>query len=309
MADIRVGIVGAGYIGGRHAQALAGIEGVRVALVADPQRDRAEALAAKAGAAVAESAEAVVAGDVDAVWLCVPPDGHGALELAALDRGLPFFVEKPLAADLATAERIAAAVERAGVPVATGYHWRWLDTVERARELLADRPPRLLLGAWLDKAPRTPWWAVRARSGGQTVEQVTHLLDLGRLFAGEATALHAAGGRSGAGPGDIQDAAAAVVRYASGAVGSFASTCLLGGAHRIGIELLAPGLAVTLTERDMTVDDGSGPVRHEVRADPFAREDAAFAAAVRGEGGEIRAPYAEALRTHALALQVAEAAG
>jgi Oxidoreductase family, NAD-binding Rossmann fold. len=47
----RIGLVGAGFIAGRHLDALTAIEGVRVAGVADPRADRAEVLAARAGAA------------------------------------------------------------------------------------------------------------------------------------------------------------------------------------------------------------------------------------------------------------------
>jgi len=118
--------------------------------VCDPQADRAAALARKAGAAACGDPERMLDEiPVDAVYVCVPPGSHGAPERAALRRGLPLFVEKPLDADLTVAEELAAEIEAAGVPTATGYHWRYFDTVERAVELLAGRPPRLLIGSWL----------------------------------------------------------------------------------------------------------------------------------------------------------------
>ena len=51
---------------------------------------------------------------LDAAYVCVPPFAHGAPELAVFERGLPFFVEKPLAADLETAEQIATRGPRSG---------------------------------------------------------------------------------------------------------------------------------------------------------------------------------------------------
>jgi myo-inositol 2-dehydrogenase / D-chiro-inositol 1-dehydrogenase len=167
----RIGLVGAGFIGGRHLDSLSAQDDVRVVAVADPQVERAEQLAARAGARAHPGWQQLLdADELDALYVCVPPHGHGAIEEAAIDRGLPLFVEKPLATDLATAERLAARIEAAGLLTAVGYHWRYLDTLERARELLADTPARMVLAAWLDKAPRVPWWSRQDESGGQTVE-------------------------------------------------------------------------------------------------------------------------------------------
>jgi myo-inositol 2-dehydrogenase / D-chiro-inositol 1-dehydrogenase len=306
---LRIGMVGAGYIAGRHVDSLASVPGVAIAGIADPLPDRAQRLAARAGAASYARWEELLDGErLDALYVCLPPYAHGAVEEAAVDRDLPLFVEKPLAADLPTAEALAARIEAAGLPAAVGYHWRYLDTLEQARDLLADRPARMVLGAWLDKAPRVDWWARQDRSGGQTVEQATHLFDVARLLVGEVTRGWAVGGRSPDGPGDIQDVCTATVGFASGAVGSFSNSCLLPRDVRIGVEFVAPGLGLWLTERDLTISDGNGDRTVPARVDPIAREDRAFIAAVRGEPADIRAPYVEALRTHRLVTAVAAAA-
>lgn len=57
---------------------------------------------------------------LDAVYVCIPPFAHGGLDLEVVRRGLPMFVEKPLAIDLTTAERMATAVERAGLLTGVG---------------------------------------------------------------------------------------------------------------------------------------------------------------------------------------------
>jgi predicted dehydrogenase len=306
---LRIGIVGAGYIAGRHVDSLTSIDGVAVAGIADPLAGRAERLAGRAGAtAYARWEDLLDRERLDALYVCVPPHAHGAVEEAAVERGLPLFVEKPLAADLATAERLAVRIEGAGLPAAVGYHWRYLDTLEQARELLARSPARMVLGAWLDRAPRVDWWARRERSGGQTVEQATHLFDVARVLVGEAVAGWATATRSAEGPGDIDDVGTASLRFASGAVGSFSSSCLLPRGFRIGVELVAPGLGLWLTERELTISDDDGERTLAARVDPIAREDRAFVAAVRGDDADLRAPYAEALRTHRLVTAVAAAA-
>jgi myo-inositol 2-dehydrogenase/D-chiro-inositol 1-dehydrogenase len=305
----RIGLVGAGFIGGRHVDSLTAQDGVRVVGVADPQVERAEQLAARAGARAHPGwRELLDAEELDALYVCVPPYGHGGVEDAAIDLGLPLFVEKPLATDLVTAERLAARIDEAGLLTAVGYHWRFLDTLERARELLADNPARMVLAAWLDKAPRVPWWAVQDQSGGQTVEQATHLFDVARVLVGEVAGGSAVGSRSADGPGDVLDVCTAALRFESGAVGSFSNSCLLPRGSRIGVELVAPGLGLWLTEHQLVVSDADGERTIDRRVDPIAEEDRAFVAAVRGEGDDVRAPYAEALRTHRLVTAVAAAA-
>ena len=308
----RIGLVGAGFIAGRHLDALTSIEGVTVAGVADPRVDRAEVLAARAGAAAyAHWADLLDVERLDALWVCVPPHAHGGVEDAAVDRGLPLFVEKPLAVDLATAEAIAADVRAAGVPTATGYHWRGLEVAERAREALAGRPARLAHAAWLDKVPPPAWWIRRDRSGGQTVEQTTHLLDLLLDLLGDVEEVYAAATRTdrAAYPeADVEDVTSATLRFASGAVGSVTSTCLLGAKRRAGIELFGEGMALSLTETELVVDAGDGPRRFEDPGHAKVRVDRDFIDAVQGRSDRVLAPYASALRTHRLATSIARSA-
>lgn len=307
----RVGFVGAGGIARRHADVLARFDDVAVVAVADMDAGRAAALAP--GAAVFGDWRAMLdAGGLDALFMCVPPFAHGAIELAAAGRGIPFLVEKPLAVDLAVAERVAAAVEAAGLVTAVGYHWRYLDFLDRAREALAGRPARLVMGFWLDSTPPVDWWGVAAKSGGQMVEQATHLFDLARDLVGEAEVVGAAGGRTrraGHEALDIADAGVAALRFEGGAVGTMAATCLLGWKHRVELQLFGDGLAIELGDGHLMIDTGQGrPVWHPA-SDPVEREDRAFLDAVTGRGGGVRVDYAEALRTHRLVVAARDAMG
>ncbi|MDF3015422.1 MAG: hypothetical protein K0R44_647 [Thermomicrobiales bacterium] len=308
----RIGFVGTGFIADRHLTVLLGFEDARVVAAADPQEDRTCSFAGRCGAtAYADLEEMLERESLDALYICVPPFAHGAAETAAVARGLPFFVEKPLAVDLPTAEQIARQVEERELTTAVGYHWRYLDIVERAQKLLRERPARLALGYWLDSTPPPPWWTTAAQSGGQLVEQTTHIFDLTRLLVGEVTAVYAAAGRleRPAYPGaDIDDASAVTLQFESGAVGTVASTCLLNWPHRIGLHLFAEGLAVELSEFELMVDVGQGRPVQRAEGDPFAREDRDFIDAVQGKPDRIRVPYAEALRTHRVAVTAARSA-
>jgi len=310
---LRVACVGAGWIAGRHLAVLSALPEVRLTAVADTVPERAEGTAAGLDARAYHDGLALLAEEeLDAVWLCVPPYAHGPLELAALERNLPFFVEKPLAADLPTAERIAAEVERRGLLTAVGYHWRHVPVVERAVAALAEASVRLVMGHWLAETPPWPWWSVRERSGGQVIEQATHVLDLARLLAGEVVDIDAAEAAPSS-DGGVPPAAAATLRFASGAVGTVAATSILGWRHRVGLHVAADGCMVefserTLDEHEVRIVTADGEDVVPSRVDPIAHEDREFVAALRGELARVRVPYAEALRSHALACAVDRAA-
>lgn len=263
MNRMRIGFIGAGGIAGRHFRNLLQFKDVQIAAIADPLPGRAQDLAEQANARPYRNAREMLDREtLDAIYICIPPFAHGAPEQSAIERRLPFFVEKPLATDWKTAEEIAARLEQAGLIIAAGYHWRYLDTTEEVRELLRDNPARLAIGYWLDQTPPPAWWIKQAESGGQMIEQTTHIFDLMHLLVGEITEVFGAGShtvRPKFPDADVCDISTATLRFEDGALGSVSSTCLLRWAHRIGLHLFANELAIELTEFDVIVDVGRGP--------------------------------------------------
>ncbi|SNR51610.1 Gfo/Idh/MocA family protein [Blastococcus mobilis] len=307
MTRLRVGCVGTGFIAGQHLRALAGFDDVDVVAVADTVPERAAQAAGRYGArAYGDGLALLDTEELDAVWLCVPPFAHGALEAAAVDRGVPFFVEKPLALNLPIAQEVAVQVAASGLTTAVGYHWRHLQVVQRAAELLARAPAQLITGYWLDKTPGAAWWPQRAYSGSQVIEQTTHIFDLARVLAGEAVSVMAVERAAPDGWGDVPATASALLRFASDAVGSISSARVLGWRHRVALHVVAEGLVVEIGERSLTdhelrvvTADGEEVLRSG--DDPIVAEDREFLDVVRGRVPRVRVPYAEALRTHAVA--------
>jgi predicted dehydrogenase len=304
-------MVGAGGVAQRHARVLAAFADVRLVGVTDVAGEAAERLAGEHDAAVFADVPALLDAGLDAVYVCVPPFAHGPAERVIVEAGLPLFVEKPISVDLDTALQTAEMITRSRLVTAVGHHWRYLGVVEQARSLLADRPVRLVTGAWLDKVPPVAWWPRRDRSGGPVVEQAAHVLDLARHLVGEVREVVAMG--NGTPPdvdgADVDGATVAALRFAGGAVGTLAATCVLGWKQRAGLEIFADGLYLGLTENELVVRDREG--ERVVPGDAEAARvavDRAFVDAVSGRGDDVRVPYAEALRTHRLALAVAEAA-
>ena len=310
MTATRIGLVGAGGVAARHARVLSGLSDVQVVGVADVVVEAARQLAETCGAHAYESVDQLLDAGVDAVYVCVPPFAHGAAERSVIAAGLPLFVEKPIAINSDTADEIARLVAERNALTAVGHHWRYLPVVERARELLAGRPIRLLTGSWLDKVPPPAWWPQTATSGGPIVEQAAHVLDLARYLAGEVSEVFAYGnGTPPVDGADVDGATAATLRFANGAVGTLGATCVLGWKQRAGLEVYADGLALSLTETELVISDQTGTEAISCEpTDAHTAVDRAFIDAIRGTGDDIRVPYAEARRTHAVALAVAESA-
>ncbi|NJD19293.1 MAG: Gfo/Idh/MocA family oxidoreductase [Gemmatimonadetes bacterium] len=134
----RIGVAGVGALGFHHARILAGLEGVALAGVHDVRRERAEGVARELGT-VASPTLASLLEACDALVVAVPTHAHEEVAVAALGRGTPVLVEKPLAPTLAAADRILAAARAGGACVQTGHGERFNPAILAALPFL-ERP-------------------------------------------------------------------------------------------------------------------------------------------------------------------------
>jgi myo-inositol 2-dehydrogenase/D-chiro-inositol 1-dehydrogenase len=309
---MKIAMIGTGGVARRHLTGLVGEPEVEVVGHVSPTHAHAAAAAERWGGRAYTSYEELLRHEtLDAAWICVPPMAHGQLEHDFIARGIPVFVEKPLATDRDTAEAIAAAIAERGLIAGVGYQWRAMDTLHDVRRVIADNPPRMVMGAWHDKTPPPRWWRHEAESGGQMVEQATHLFDLARFLIGEAqvvssrTSRHA---RPAFPDADVADVSAALLTFTSGATGVFTATCLLGGAAAIQLQLVCEGLLITITQQSVSYDDGRQ--RREVRLgnDAGLMANRAFLQAIKqNDPSLLFSSYADALLTHRLCCDVRDA--
>lgn len=143
-ASPRVGIVGAGLMGRWHAHACRRAGG-RVIAVVDANPGAAGRLAAAiGGAATAVSLDSLPDGlTLDVVHVCTPRDTHAQQVRAALSRGCPVIVEKPLAPTAEIAEELITAARGAGTWVQPVHQTLFQDGVVRAVRWAADGPLRV----------------------------------------------------------------------------------------------------------------------------------------------------------------------
>jgi UDP-N-acetylglucosamine 3-dehydrogenase len=181
--ELRVGLAGLGSMGRNHVRVISARSDCRLVAVADPMPDVLAAAVSSTGAqGFAEPLAMIAEADLDALVISAPTTAHVALALAALDRGMAILVEKPLAADVASGERIVEAGLAAGVPIQVGH-------IERFNPAVLELG-RLLDAGWLSTvyaitSRRAGPFPARIRDVGVTVDLATHDVDILSWIAGE----------------------------------------------------------------------------------------------------------------------------
>lgn len=305
---IRIGFVGTGNITKRHFTALGQLrDQAEVVGVCDVIEERATTAAQSLGARAYLSFPEMLAREkLDALYVCLPPDAHVDQELAAVERGIHLFVEKPLPLDLAKAEQIARRVAETGIVTSVGYHWRHWDHVKQVRAALPAERPGMALGYFLNALPGSPWWRIKARSGGQIVEQAIHLVDLARYLVGEVERVSAeyATRANFDEPGHAQEDVYTVnLRFRGGAIGNLSTCSILHRRFNVGLDVVCKKRVYRIREDATEVDGPAGVERIERSNDAGLAENVAFLRAIAtGDRSGILSDYADALRTQRVAL-------
>lgn len=188
---MNVAILGCGLIGQKRARALAGC---RLAVCADLDRARAEALAARTPGCVATTAwrEAIEAAGVEIVIVAVRHDQLAAITQAAVEAGKHVLVEKPAARRAVELDPVIAAAARTGRLVRVGYNHRFHRAFRQARRIVEEGGigELMFLRARYGHGGRPgydrEWRADPDLSGGgELIDQGVHLIDLARWFLGD----------------------------------------------------------------------------------------------------------------------------
>ena len=314
MSDqVRIGFIGCGGNAGGHMRRLSQLPDARIVGVCDIAEDRAkQAAEGRQAEAYTDYQKMLKRDDLDAVYLSLPVFAHGEPELAVIDRGLPFLVEKPVARTMQTARRVAGAVRRKGVMTAVGYQLRYMGGTEAARQALAGRTVNFAAGKyWCGSGRGNPdhWVRQMALSGGQLVEQATHTVDAMRYLLGEVKEVYTRRASRQLLEIDCADTHIVTLTFEGGALGSLTTTWAYDPAdwsHANAIDISYDqcllhwaGGKVTITEQKET---------RGVEA-PDRGIDEVFVEAVKTKNpGLIKSPYEDAMKTLAVTLAMNESA-
>ena len=312
---IRIAFIGAGSYAREHAMRIAAMNDAEVVAACSRRIDRARELTSEFGGDPYDNIENMLDKiRPDAAFICLTPAAHGPAEHALIARGVPFLVEKPVAATMEAAEAIGRAVCEKKLITAVGYQWRYSDLVAKALEVLGGARILMAQGYWLSTRPKHAWWHDPAQSGGQILEQATHMLDLLRLFLGEPDDIHAV--MSPSAEGSEVPAATAVTMRFNHIPATMICACALPVRYRCGlvihsekavIELMSKGSGMMNVE--LAVKTSKGVTLHLPEVDSVARMDAAFLEAIRtGDRSLVLSDYAEGIKTMAISLRCVDSA-
>ena len=180
----RIGFLGVGWIGRSRMEALARAGQARVTVLADPQPEALEAAIEAAPSAVrVGSLEELLEHELDGVVIATPSALHADQAVAALERGLAVFCQKPLARDAGETRRVLEAARAADRLLAVDLSYRHVEALRAAREQVASgaigRLHTIDLVFHNAYGPDKPWFTdPDLAGGGSLIDLGTHLVDL-----------------------------------------------------------------------------------------------------------------------------------
>lgn len=197
MIPYRVGILGCGNFANVHAQINVNLkDDVQLVAFSDHHEENAREFAAKYAPDAAIFTDHHVLFDqanLDIVIVCLPPFAHTDEVQSAAAHGVHILMEKPIALTSEHAWQMVEAVEQAGIKSQVGFMFRFGEAVERFKAMQAageTGPVALMTARYFCNALHAPWWRMKEKSGGQTVEQIIHMFDLLRYLVGEPTSVY-----------------------------------------------------------------------------------------------------------------------
>jgi myo-inositol 2-dehydrogenase/D-chiro-inositol 1-dehydrogenase len=269
---MRIGLAGVGRIGAFHASTLRGLEAVDQLIVADANADAARQVAQEQGLELAATTDALLDAGLDGLVIATATPGHAPLLRQGIERGIPTFCEKPVAATLEETLDLARLAAASTTPVHVGFQRRF-DRGYRNAKAAVDSGElgfiHSIRAATHDQAP--PHASYIPTSGGIFRDCNVHDFDIIRFVTGhEVATVYATGANKGAlfftEAGDV-DSAAAVLTLDDDTLVLVSSTRYNGGGHDVRMEIhgekgaVAVGLddSLALRSAEDGVDFPHGP--------------------------------------------------
>jgi predicted dehydrogenase len=206
-ATLRMGIIGAGAITQvAHLPVLRKIKGVEIVGICDTDLPKARALAARFQIkdSYEDIEELLEYEELDAVVLCTPNHLHEPHILAALSANLHVLVERPLALNTASAQRIIRAAEKRDRVLMVGMNHRYRSDVQIVRSFVQSGELgkiESVRGSWHVSRPRRAqlgWRQRRDEAGGGAMLDLGHaILDLGLWLANSPVPIRVSAGLIG----------------------------------------------------------------------------------------------------------------
>jgi len=305
MSMLRVGILGGGWPGQRHAEGFAASGVWQVAAIADADPERRNALADASRADPVASAEALFArDDLDAVVIALPTFLHHSMVLAALAAGKHVLCEKPPALNATEAAAMAEAAARHGRVLGFGLQRRAMFSSIAAQALIDEgglgeiyHARAVYTRPWGAPKGAGGWFRDPAKAGGGPLIDIgIHVLDLAWYLMGRPQAVAASGAvhDRAAQTSPVESSAFGLLRFEGGRSIQLEAAWILPQSDDVtsvqlfGAEagaLIEPGKLTVIRVSDAGIEEHSPPITiglPDALVGPFQTQARRFAAAIGG---------------------------
>jgi predicted dehydrogenase len=319
--SVRVGILGAGQAGERHAAGFAADPRADVVAVADLDATAAARVAQRVDAEAVSTAEDLVARGIDVLVVALPHHLHLEPTRLAARRGIHVLMEKPIATTLDDADAIVDACGASGVTLSVGFVHRYREEVARAKSWLSRAGTLQVARESMasQRTPRHPAWLTRRGSGGGVLLYgAIHGIDRLRWFLDSDVAEVTARTHRYAPDTEVEDGVAALLGFRSGASATLTANAPLYRAQPAPWETEVYGSSAMVRVRTRAWAETSsdrGQDRYETDGDPrtaaphynFGRQASAFLTAVQ-EGASPPVTGADGVRALEVCLAIQRSA-
>lgn len=240
---MRVGIIGCGKIGQRHAEVLTSLDDVELTGLCDIDAAQLDAVGELANAAERYSSytDMLSKSNIETVVIATPNGLHAEIAVAALNAHKHVILEKPIALSLPEVDCIVAASESSGKTLFVVKQNRFNESVFETKKaidggklgklfLIEVRVPWHRPSTYYNESP---WKGTRDQDGGALFTQACHFLDLMHWTGGRITSVDARMGTFVHTDTEIEDVGSLLVQFESGAIGTFSyMTCTYAENHK-----------------------------------------------------------------------------
>ncbi|MBV6274344.1 Gfo/Idh/MocA family oxidoreductase [Alcaligenaceae bacterium CGII-47] len=224
MSAIQLALIGAGAIGRTHIDRIQRHPQLALSAIADPSA-AGKTLAQDLNIPwFASHQDLLERTEPQGVIVATPNATHVSVACDCLARGIPVLVEKPIASTVAEAQELVDASARQNTPALIGHHRRHNPILHRAKEIIQSGQLGQIVSATALATFRKPdgyfdvAWR-RQPGGGPVLINLIHDIDMLRFLLGEIESVQALDSHAARGM-DVEDTAAALLRFTSGALGT-----------------------------------------------------------------------------------------
>ncbi|MGB9677179.1 MAG: Gfo/Idh/MocA family protein, partial [Candidatus Ratteibacteria bacterium] len=200
------------------------------------------------------------------------------------------------------AKKILEKIKEKNLITAVGYQDRYQDIIAYIKPFFSEKTLGFFTGWWVGGMPGVYWWRRKEMSGGQAVEQTTHIFDMARYLVGEPVEVFSAK-RTGLMKEienyNIEDASAVSVYFEDGTFGVIFSGCFLKVGGKCGLDFYFKDKVIEYTERQkININYGNKIEEIYEKGDLLLKEDTAFIEAIKTKNSSlIKSSYEDAYKS------------